>query len=183
MERQSFSGIINDPHFNQYAALLSMAMSPKWRMNHSEIPNVRATLEYRLSRLVRGYLEDATSIRDDIVKEFSTLIQSIVEADSKLFYRVADYEWFVEVMDSDAATARFVLTALFAVSVSRRNFFSIEDVAEMAGDSAQKWRKRAADGQIIGAFQTGKTWVIPELSLRAIGVNVPGTAIEVETEE
>jgi len=160
-----------------------MAMSPKWRMNHSEIPNVRATLEYRLSKLVRGYLEDATSIRDDIVKEFSALVQSIVEADPKLFYRVADYEWFIEIMDSDAATARFVLTALFAVSVSRRNFYGIEDVAQMTDESAQKWRKRAADGQIIGAFQTGKTWVIPELSLRAIGVNVPGTAIEVETEE
>lgn len=183
-DKQSLSEIMNDPHFCQFAALLSLAMSPKFRMSHPEVPDVRATLEYRLIKLVRGYQEGATEIRDKIIQEFSGLIRQIVETNpDKYFYRVEDYDWFLRIVE-DSEIARFVLTALFAVSVSRRTFYSSEEVEAMPEHdgktrSAVWWRQRAQAGKIVGAFKAGNTWMFPDLSLRAIGVKVPGTPIEV----
>jgi hypothetical protein len=174
--KQSLTEIMNDPHFNQLAALLSIGMSAKFVMSHPEVPNVRATLEYRLSRLVRGYQKDATFIKNDIIKEFSHLIQQIADADKSYFYRPEDYEWFVSVME-DNTTAQITLSSLFAVAVSRRTFYSLEQVAAMPdrhGEmrAAETLRQRAQRGEIIGAFKVGKTWMVPDLSLRAIGIKM-----------
>jgi len=186
VNKQSLTEIMNDPHFNQFAALLSLAMSTKFMMAHPEVPHVRATLEYRLMRLVRGYQEGATYIRDDIVKEFSHLIQQIADADKNYYYRPEDYEWFVEVMD-DSATAQITLSAMFAVAVSRRTFYSLEQVAAMPdryGEmrAAETLRQRAQKGEFIGAFKVGKTWMVPDLSLRATGIKMTEAPIEIVEE-
>lgn len=184
-DKQSLTTILENPHFNQFAALLSIAMSPKWRMAHPEVPSVRSTIEHRLSRLNRGMLKDATNIKRDFIKEWSTLFMQIVEADPRLHYGVDDYDWFLEVMDGEESIARTTFSMLFAVASTRRQFYSTEQVASFSDKAASTWRNLAAEGKIPGAFQVGNTnrWFFPELSLRAYGVKVPETSIEIIEEE
>lgn len=181
---KSLTEILHDSHFNAFAALFSIAISPKWRMAHPEVPDVRATLD-RLARLSRSLLKDATSIRDSFTKEFTLLLVQIVEADSRLHYSTDDLDWLYGVLDGDASTSRVTLSMLFAVAVTPRDFLTVEQVAEITGQNVSTWRAKAADGRIIGAFKVGKTWMFPLLSLKAYGVKVDRSSLKIEetTEE
>src|SRR5258706_5587819 len=120
MAEIKFSDILNGPHFNQFAALLRVAMSHHWRMAHPQVPNVRGTLEYRLLKLSQSLSKDAPAIQQDFLTEWVGLITSIVEADPKLYYRPEDVNWLVGVLDGEYATV--IMSMLFAAAASRSSF-------------------------------------------------------------
>ena len=175
MNKHSLTEILENPHFLQYAAILSVAMSPKWRMLHPEIPSVRSALEHRLSRLNRAMLKGADNIKQNFIGEWTSMFARIVEADPDLYYRTEDVDWFVSVLDSDEQIARTTFSMLFAVASTRREFADAAQVAEATGEAESTWRNRGAAGEIIGAFKAGgKAWMFPVLSLRAYGIrNIP----------
>lgn len=177
MTEQRLSDILHNNNFCQFAMILSVAMSPKWRRAHPEIPSVRETLEYRLSRLNRGMIQEQLSgIKLDFIKEWTGLFIHIVEADPDLFYTTENMDWFGQVMDGDPGTARATFSMLFAVASTLRTLYTCEQVAEITGEAASTWRNRCAKGDIVGATkigENGKVWVIPSLSLQAYGVDVP----------
>lgn len=179
MEMKSLTSITQNPHFNAFAALFSVAISANWRMRHPEVPDVRSTLD-RLARLSRNLLKDATSIRNSFIHEITILLVQIVEADPKLHYSTEDLNWMFELLDGESGEARMILSMLFASAVSPRNFLTVEQVAEITGDGASTWRARAANGEIIGAWKAGKTWMFPLLSLKAYGVNIDRSSLKFE---
>lgn len=186
-DKESLTATLHDPHFNSFAALFSIAISPKWRLAHPEVPDVRSILD-RLARLSRSLPKDATSIRNSFVKEFTLLLVQIVEADSRLHYSTDDLDWLYSMLDgieSDPSHVRAILSMLFAVAVTPREFLTVEQLVEVSGEGASTWRARAANGDIIGAWKAGKTWMFPVLSLRAYGVNVERSVLKIEedTEE
>ena len=166
-----YADILRNQHFNQFAALFSVAMSPQWRMKHPSVPSVRETLELRLSKLNRSLSKEATAIRNTFVYELVKMLTDIVEADPKLRYSSADLDWLYSTIDADTASVTFAM--MFAVASTPREYLSAEQVAEITGDAPSTWRARAADRKIAGAFKAGKTWMFPILSLRAYGVSVP----------
>lgn len=184
MEKQTLTSILENQHFNQFAAILSVAMSPKWRMAHPSVPSVQETLEYRLARMNRGMLKDANAIKRDFKDAWTKMFAQILDADPKLRYRPEDDRWFTEVINGDESTARLTFSMLFAVATTRRTFLDAEQVAEITGEAKVTVRQKAERGEYIGAFKAGgKAWIIPELSLRAYGAKIPGTSIRLEVEE
>lgn len=168
MADMNFSEVLHNPHFNQFVALLRVAMSQHWRMRHPEVPSVRGTLEYRLSKLHHNL--NQPSIQHDFIAEWTNLFTSVVEADPKLYYRVEDMDWLISVLDGEDATT--ILSMLFAASFSPTVFVTPAQVAEATSTHESGWRNKCADGEIIGAFKAGKQWLIPVTALRAYGVDV-----------
>jgi hypothetical protein len=176
----NFSDILNNPHFSQFVVLLRVAMSQHWRMRHPEVPSVRSTIGYRLLKLSQSFSKHAPSIRQDFLSEWTMMFASIVEADPKLYYRTEDVDWFLGVLDGEYAS--LTMSMLFAAASSKQSYLTPAQVAEATGDGESSWRKRCADGEIIGAFKAGKQWLIPTTSLRAYGVNVEVRGQEVDEE-
>src|SRR6266487_3759867 len=183
MKKQSLTEILDNQHFNQFAAILSVTMAPGWRMRHPEVPSIRGTVEYRLARLNRGMLKDAENIKRDFIGEWTDLFTQVVEADPGLRYSVEDMDWFVAVMDGDETTARLTFSLLFAVASTRTTWLTLDKIAEITGKPDSTLRRHASEGRYAGARLAGKTWIVPLLSLKAY-YDIPGTMnIEVETSD
>lgn len=175
-----FTEIVHNPHVNHLAALLAVSMAPGWRMNHPEVPSVRAKIE-ELFKLLKGI--EQPMIKAQFVTEFSQLLLRLKSADEKLFYRQEDLDWLNKVLDDkDYSQSKMIISFIFALSSTRQDWYTAEQLSELTGEGASTWRKRAVN--IIGAKQAGKTWIFPVLSLRAYGVDVPvPMTFEVEHEE
>lgn len=165
----SYTEILENKSFNQFAAILAVTMSPGWRMNHPEIKSVRANLE-RLAKLSRSFPNPHP--RQDFIDEWWSMLAELVMADVKLLrYSEDDAKWFYSIIYSD--DARVTISMLFAVASTRQDWFTAEQLGESTPVAASTWRNRAANGEIVGATKAGKTWLFNGLALRAYGINVP----------
>lgn len=171
----SLAEILENQHFNQFAAILAVTMAPGWRMRHPEVKSIRAALE-RLAKLAKGFPD----LRQTFVEEWWSMMSELVMADVKLLhYSEEDAKWFYEVVYSD--DARVTMSMMFAVASSRQDWFTAEQLGESTSDAASTWRNRAANDEIVGARKAGKTWIFNGLALRAYGVPVPSPMnVEVE---
>lgn len=166
---ENLMDILNNPHFNHFAALLNVAMHPYWKQRHAEVPSVRETLG-ALGKLLHGD-SFPESIRQEFISKWTMLLVRIVEADPRLHYYEEDMQWFFEVIFSE--DAKLVMAMLFAVATSKQSWYTSEQVASATGQSASTWKDKAADGRFIGAWKAGKTWMFPALALRAQAVKIP----------
>src|SRR6266516_1602009 len=183
MKKQSLTEILDNPHFNQFAAILSVTMAPGWRMRHPEVPSTRGTIEYRLARLNRGMLKDAENIKRDFISEWTDLFTQIVESDSGLRYSIEYMGWFTEGMSGDETTARLTFSMLFAVASTRTVWLTLDKIADITGKPESTLRRHANEGKYAGARLAGKTWIVPQLSLK-VYYDMPSTMnIEVETSD
>lgn len=178
-----FSEVLDNPHFNQFVALLRRAMSQHWRQRHPEVPSVRATLDYRLMKLAHD-ISKSPIIKQDFLEEWVKLFASLIEADPRLYYRQEDMDWFLDVLDGEYATV--TMSMLFAAASSRTEFVTPTQVAEATNTAESTWRNKSARGDFIGAWKVNShQWLIPVASLRAYGVTVDlsGQALDEEMEE
>ncbi len=183
MPEETFSSIFRNPHFSQLAALVSAPYrSLRWRKNHPELP-FWTLLEACNKRLNEVSFANKNT-RVEFISAFTALITSLVEADSRLFYRTEDMEWFADVMSGDRALV--TMSMLFAAASSMQNYLTPVQVAEYTDTSESNWRNKAAAGEIVGAVKSGKQWLLPVVSLRAYGIlqgEIPSTHYEEEDTE
>ncbi len=176
--------ILRNKHFLQIASLLSVAQSPGWRMRHREMKSVRATLD-ELAKYIHGGSEafnSSETLKTQFYSTLTLLLADIVMQDVKLHYDQDDATWIVESLFSNQAAVTFSM--LFAVSVSQQHWYSAEEVATFSGEAAGTWKNRAANNEVYAVERAGlRTWIFPELALRAFGVNVPNEVLKIESEE
>lgn len=176
-----FADILRNPHFSQFAALLSVPYrSMWWRKRHPEVPFWSRI--NTITRLMHDGGLAHKSLRDQFIEEFTTLLMELVEADQKLYYRMEDMDWFLETLSGQYATVTMAM--LFAMASAKQTYLTPMEIAEATNTSESNWRNKAAAGEIIGAFKAGKQWLIPTTSLRAYGVSVeiPGQVVEEDEE-
>jgi hypothetical protein len=181
-EEFNFLEITHNPHFSQFVALLSVPYgSMRWRQKHPEIPF------WTRVKTIFKFLHDGglahTNLRNQFIDEFSTLITELVESDPKLFYRVEDLDWFVEMLRGEYATV--TMSMLFAMASCRQSYVTPVEAAVASGLAEITWRRRCERGDVIGALLKGKQWLIPTLTLQAYGytVETPGQVIDEEEEQ
>lgn len=175
--------ILNNKHFLQIAALLSVAQSAGWQRDHPAMPSVRETLD-QLSRFIHAgphAFNNSMSLKHEFVCVLVDTLNDIVKQDHKLQYSTDDAQWIFESLYSNDASTTFSM--LFAVSVAQQKWYSAEEVSQFTGQSAGTWKNKAAAGEIYAVERAGvRTWIFPELALRAFGVNVSSMKVEIETE-
>lgn len=176
---------IKNKHFQQIAALLSIAQSAGWRRDHPAMPSVRETLD-QLSRFIHAgptAFNHSDSLKHQFAGVFVVMLAEIVMQDHKLSYSTEDAQWIFETLYSENAATTFSM--LFAVSVAQQKWYSAEQVAQFTKESAGTWKNKAAAGELYAVQRAGaRTWMFPELALRAFGVNVPSSMeIEIEIED
>ena len=164
--------IQNDPHFLQFASILQVAMTAEWRAHHSAVQPVRE----RFESLVKMLPDDSTKPLDktSFLKAWTKLFVDLRNADSKLQYTDADMDWFAAVFDGKQTVV--TLSMLFAFASTPLQWITLEQMAENTDDASSTLRKRAARGEIPGARIVGKTYIVPELLLRAYGIEIPSKA-------
>jgi len=177
MNTFTLTEILKNPHFNQFAAMFSVAMAPGWQMRHPEVPSVRAKLEW-FARLFKDSSTPFDQVR--FVEEWSKILTALTVADPNLSYSTDDMDWFASVLDGKQANVTFSM--LFAVASTPVLWLTLDQVADIAGGGASTWRKKASDGELVGARLAGKTWIIPQLSLKAYGIEIP-TTMNIEIDE
>jgi hypothetical protein len=179
-EEIDLSAILRNPHFSQFAALLSVPLrSMRWRQNHPEVPFW--TRVQTISKLMHDGGIAHKNLRTQFIEEFTTLIVELISADQRLFYRIEDMDWFVHILSGEYATV--TMSMLFAIASSKQTYLTPAQIAKHTDTAESTWRNKAAAGEIIGAFKAGKQWLIPTTSLRAYGVNVEMSGQEIEEEE
>src|SRR5690242_14294040 len=151
MEQESLTAILQNKHFLQFAAILSVTMSPGWRMRHPEMPSTQSTIEYSLSRLGHSTAKDAENIRRDFIDEWTNLFTQMVKADPGLSYSVEDMDWFVEILDGDDGAARVTFSMLFAVASTSAIWLTLDMVSAITGTPESTLRRHASEGRFAGA--------------------------------
>jgi hypothetical protein len=176
MPDTSLAEVLRNPHFNQYAAILSTAMNQAWRSKHPEVPSVRGTLD-RFSRLVKtAALSDPA--KQQFLSEFLGAYIAIVEADMRLLHRQEDMDWLLEIVDGGGIEMVAIFSMLFAVATARRQIYSLEQVAVTNELNAGTLKNRASRGEFVGAFKVAETnrWFFSEIGLLAQGLKIPQVA-------
>lgn len=173
MEDIKLGDIVRNPHFAQFAALLSVPQrSLLWRKKHPDVP-----FWLRMRTMVKLMHDGGLAhkkLRDQFAEQFTTLIAEVSQADPKLFYRKEDMDWFLSVINGQYAT--LTMSMLFAYSSAKSTYATPAQIAEATSTAESTWRNKAAAGEIIGAVKLGKQWLIPLLSLRAYGINIENIA-------
>lgn len=163
---KELSETLNNPHFNQFAAILSVAMSARWRMAHPEFPNVWTTLN-RLARLNKGLSKKNREYRNTFIAEWTDLFMNLTDTDTDLQYSTDDATWFIEILDGDDEQAKATFSMLFAVASTKNELIALEDAAKLLGKAESTLRNDAAAGKILAAEKIGKSWFFNTLGLRA----------------
>jgi len=180
MAQIKFADILRDPHFSQFSALLSVPFrSYVWRQQHPEVPFW--ILWENCTKWLNDVYFAQISSRQEFSKAFQKLLDALIKADPKLFYREEDNQWFIDVMDGDRALV--TMSMLFAYASSKDTYLTPVQVAEATGTAESTWRNKAAAGEIIGAYKAGKQWLISVTSLRAYGINVDTQGVEFDENE
>jgi hypothetical protein len=180
-EEKTLTSILNNRHFAQFAAILSVAQSSSWRRSHPDIP-VLSSIE-RMVKLLRGGEGFPPELRREFLAIWSILLSQIVMAGPRLFYTEEDMHWLIDVLDGEASGAKMILMMLFAYASAKQSYISAEQVAEITGEGASTWRNRASAGKIVGARKIGKTWLFSTTALRAYGIEVSDEIERGEPEE
>jgi hypothetical protein len=163
--------VLSNPHFNQYAAILSTAMNRRWREKHPEVPSVRGTLD-RFSTLVKtASMSDA--VKQQFLIEFLGMYMAIVSSDMRLLHRQEDMDWLVEIVQQGGIEMVAIFSALFAVATARNRIFSLDQVARANNLNVGTLKNKVSRREIVGAFKISERWVISELGLMAQGLKIP----------
>jgi len=175
----TYTDILKNPHFSQFAALLSVPYrSYQWRNQHPHIPFWLRTQE--LSKLLNGGGLAHPAMRDAFQEKFLKLINELRQADPRLKYSEEDIAWLIDTLQSEQASV--AMSMLLAMASAKTTYATPVQIANATETNESTWRNRAASGEFVGAYKAGKQWLIPIMSLRACGITVDIPAIDVDVE-
>lgn len=153
----NYTDILKNEHFNNLANLIRRVFwSPQWRREHATVPFF---VLWKNMDAVTG-IDSPPWNKSQVVAAFTDLLTHLVEADPRLSYSTADYEWLVGVIDDDKLN-KVTISLWKAYAVAPLSLLTPAEAADETDTSESSWRNRAAAGEIPGAFKKGKQWLIP----------------------
>lgn len=166
----NYSEILANPHFNNLAAIVRVPfLSDTWKKQH---PNVS------FWTLINNFDHATMPLRKvDAIEAFTALFLALTTADTRLSYTEADMDWFVGVLDGDAAESVVILSMFKAWFSAPDAMLTPAEIAAQTGTNESTWRNKAASGEIAGAVKKGKQWLLPVSVLRSHGIEVRSTEI------
>lgn len=168
--------ITQNDHFIHWASLIRQGYWLGWTQHHTA---PFWTLVKSLSSVI--FVDAKKFNKTEILSRFVDLIVTMKEADTEIWWRDSDMNWFVEVLDSE--DAKVTLAMLMAYSSAPDDYFTPAEVAEATATENSGWRKKCGDGEIPGAVKKGKQWLIPGSYLRLRGIVVKKPSEDSEPDE
>ena len=161
----SIHGAINDPHFQNLAAVLGVPYRMyRWRQEHATVPFW--TLHEALEKALAASKIDGDGNR--VVSAFLTLLTEVRAADPHLAYSEDDMTYFLGACDDHGAA--LMVGMLIAYASAREDYHTPAEIAAATGTAESGWRNKAAAGDFPGSLKKGKQWLIPASLLRARGI-------------
>lgn len=164
----NFSDILENPHFNNLAAVVRVAfLSKSWRKEYAQVPFWTLVDHFQeVTPLTVQWDKSAVAIA------FTDLITAIAGADGRLrmSYSEQDLAWFLSVLDSEHH--KVIIKMLQAWYSAPDELLTPQEVADATGTHESGWRNKAAAGEIPGSFKKGKTWLLPRSVLRSRGIDI-----------
>jgi hypothetical protein len=161
------SAILENAHFSRLADLIRVPMfSSAWRQEYPQVDFwAKINTFHKLTAPGLKSIDRAA-----VLMAFTDLMDSIVQADSRLFHRTSDLDWLIQVLDGDQA--HLILNLLKAWYSAQAEYFTPAELVEITGQAESTWRNKAAAGDIPGTIKKGKQWLIPSWTLRAMGEDI-----------